>query len=224
MKDKKKASPLRIGLIGASGRMGRAVTALATSQTPIVPFTSAHPPTPSAPVDVFLDLSLPAALMQNLQTALLAKKPIVVGTTGHADFTSLEAAARSIPVFYSANFSLGIALMNWAAAECAKRFPHTASIELIEAHHAEKKDAPSGTALLLARTIEARRPGKVKIQSIRSGQVVGNHALHFHSSDERLSLVHETLSRDAFASGALKACRFLALKTPGFYTMSDLLR
>jgi len=215
---------LCIGLIGANGRLGKAITALESPGIQIVAsYMSENPPNPEANIDLFLDVSSKEALEQNIMTALLVKKPIVVGTTGHADLERLKSASKTIPVFYSANFSLGAALMQPAAKEIARRF-HPLSIELIEMHHAEKKDAPSGTALMLAQTIENIQSTPVEIRSIRSGSVVGQHELHFHGAEESLSLVHVAKSRDAFARGAIMVARYLAEQCPGFYTMEDLIR
>src|SRR5690242_11843319 len=109
---------LRIGLIGAHGRMGKAIAAIKSSDITIGAFfTRENPPDPEAEVDLFLDVSSAASLEQHLNVALLSKKPIVVGTTGNIDFDRLKTASRSIPVFYSANFSLGMALMRRAAEE-----------------------------------------------------------------------------------------------------------
>jgi 4-hydroxy-tetrahydrodipicolinate reductase len=215
---------LHIGLIGAEGRLGRAIAAFASPSLLFTSFTRAHPPSSSAGIGVFLDVSSPAAIEQNLEAALSSKKPLVVGTTGHADFDLLKKAAESIPLFYSANFSLGIALMRQAAVQFARRFHPLASIGIIEAHHANKKDAPSGTALMLGRAVEESHPAKVEIQSIRSGQIVGKHELRFQSADEHLVLIHEAQSLNAFAQGAIAAARFLAVQSPGFYTMDDLLK
>ncbi len=219
-----KSEVLRLGLIGSTGRLGRAIAALDDPTVAIsASFNRAHPPSEEANVDLFLDVSTASALSQNLATALLAIKPIVVGTTGHLNFDLLKEASRSIPVFYAANFSLGMALMKKAAEEFGRRFHRKATIELIDSHHAGKKDAPSGTALLLASTVEKGHPSKVEIHSIRSGEILGKHELHFKSSEEHLFLVHETQSRDSYARGAVAAARFLAVQSPGFYTMDDLL-
>jgi 4-hydroxy-tetrahydrodipicolinate reductase len=215
---------LRIGLIGARGRMGKAIAAIESPDITIGAFfTREHPPVPEAEIDLFLDVSSAAALEQHLNVALLSKKPIVVGTTGNVDFDRLKTASRSIPVFYSANFSLGMALMRRAAEEFARHFHPNASIEIVETHHAKKKDAPSGAALMLSQSVQKTDPSQVKIRSIRSGDIVGKHEIHFRSPEESLVLEHIAHSRDAFARGSLEAARFLAVQSPGFYTMDDLI-
>jgi 4-hydroxy-tetrahydrodipicolinate reductase len=221
----KNSEPLLIGLIGASGRMGKAILALESKEARIAAsFTRENPPDPGAKVDLFLDVSSIEALDQNLKAALLAKKPIVIGTTGHPSWEKMRSASQTIPVFYSANFNLNVALMRKMAEDLARRFPLEGSIELTETHHAGKKDAPSGTALMLAQAVEKIHPSRVKIRSIRTGQIVGKHELTFQSADESFSLIHDVLSRDAFARGSLVAARFLAEQCPGFYTMDDLLK
>src|SRR3990167_1813146 len=146
-----------IGLIGSKGRLGSAIASLAPQQI-AVSFHRDFPADPTAHVDLFLDVSTASALPHNLRVECLAKKPLVVGTTGHSDWEMLKEAAQQIPIFYSANFSLGMALMRRAAADFARRFHQTASVNLVETHHANKKDAPSGSALSLAQTVEALHP------------------------------------------------------------------
>lgn len=217
---------IEIGLIGSTGRMGTAICALAAQDPAFritASFHSAHLPDPTAPVDLFLDVSLPSALANNLRAALLSKKPLVVGTTGHANLDMLKEASQFIPIFYSPNFSLGMALMHRATAELARRFPHAAHIDLIETHHTKKRDAPSGSAKTLAAAIREVHPAPVHIHSIRSGTITGEHTLHFNTNEERITLMHQAHSRDAFARGALAAVQFLIQQPPGFYGMDDLL-
>lgn len=216
--------PLRIGLIGAEGRMGRAISALASLDVCFIPFTRSSPAKTTTQVDVFLDVSSSTACSQNLQVALLSRIPIVVGTTGHMNFDILKEAAYTIPILYSANFSLGIALMLQAAKGFAQTFSRQTTIKIVETHHAHKKDAPSGTALLLAKKIRECHPYQVEIQSIRCEEIIGKHELCFQNGDETLTLTHEIKDRSALAKGALLAARFLALQLPGFYTMDEVLK
>lgn len=198
---------IKIGLIGAQGRLGKAIAEL----QPILPITRSTPRR-SLDCDVLIDVSSPAALLENLS----ANVPIVIGTTGHLDFTPIEQASKRLPIFYSPNFSLGIALLRKIGAEIARRFP--SDIDLIETHHAQKKDTPSGTALQLAQIAP-----NVHIHSLRSGKVVGEHMLIFNTAEERITLSHEVHSREAYARGALAAARFLVGKPPGLYGMDNLL-
>lgn len=199
---------IKIGLIGSEGRMGQAISAL----HPVIPI---YKTTPRSPLDcdVLIDFSSHKALLENLS----ARKPIVIGTTGHLDFTPLHEAAKHLPIFYSANFSLGAALLNEASKLVAKHF--AGDIDLIETHHTAKKDAPSGTALHLAKNLQ-----NAKIHSLRSGSTIGEHTLIFNNAEERLTLSHQVHSREAFAKGALAAARFLIGKPPGLYSMEYLFK
>ena len=217
-------SPLRIGLIGASGKLGKTIADLADPSFQIIAsFNRAHLPRKDPKIDLFLDVSTASALEENLRIALLSQKPIVVGTTGHTSFELLKTAALSIPVFYSSNFSLGMALMRRASIEFAKKFHTNATIDLIETHRLNKKDAPSGSALMLAKGIEAVHPARVAIQSIRSGDTPGEHVLFFRVEEEHLSLTHTVQNRNALAKGAIKAAHFLSFQKTGLFGMDDLL-
>lgn len=218
---------LHIGLIGANGRFGKAIQALASSRVTLQLFTKENPLDSSAKVDVLLDVSSAASLEEHLAIALQTKTPIVVGTTGNIHSTNkpkfqvLKRAAALIPVFYSANFSMGMALVHKIAGEWARKCDPESLVEIIETHHMSKKDTPSGTALMLA---EAIKPSgkKVHIQSIRTGNMAGKHELHFRGADEHLILIHEAQNRNGFAKGAVLAACFLAHQPPGLYTMDSL--
>lgn len=196
----------KIGLIGATGRLGQAISAL----HPIIPILHSTPRT-NLPCDILIDVSSHYALLENLS----ANKPIVIGTTGHTDFTPIQAAAKHLPIFYAPNFSLGIALLQKLVSQIAPFFP--SDIDILETHHTQKKDAPSGTALLLAQSLP-----NAHIHSIRSGKNFGEHTIHFTTDSERLTLSHQAHSRDAYARGALAAAQFLLGKPPGLYTMDNL--
>jgi len=197
---------VKIGLIGANGKLGKTITKLEK-----VIEISRSTDRAKIECDVLIDVSSPEALLENLS----ANKPIVIGTTGHKNLEAIQKGAETLPIFYAPNFSLSIALLKKLSLEIAKYFPE--NIDLIETHHTEKKDAPSGTALLLAQNL----PG-TKIQSIRSGNVIGEHTLIFSSPEEKITLSHEALTRDLFAKGALAAAHFLIGKPPGLYTMDNL--
>ncbi len=196
----------KIGLIGFNGRIGKSIAAL----HPVVP-VSRTTPRQNLPCDVLIDVSSHEALLENLS----ANKPIVIGTTGHKDLSPIHRAAKHLPIFYAVNFSLGIALLR-KLAELAQSFP--ADIDIIETHHSEKKDAPSGTALLLKQTLSTAR-----IHSIRSGKIVAEHTIILNTPEERITLSHQAHTRDVFAKGALAAAHFLIGKPPGLYSMDDLL-
>ncbi len=234
---------LRLGLFGASGRLGRAIVGLAV-RDPEVSVVGAWThasskalgervhgillqlATPEIDVDGYIDVSIPIGLEERLGIALQNKRPFILGTTGlePSDQALLEAAARHIPLLYAANFSLGMALLHKLARDAARLFYPHADIDLVETHHTQKKDAPSGSARLLARGIQQAHPeGKAPtIHSIRSGAVVGDHELRFNVAEEQLTLRHQAHSRDVFARGALLAARFLKGKAPGLYGMEQL--
>jgi 4-hydroxy-tetrahydrodipicolinate reductase len=212
----KKNSRLHIGLIGASGRLGSAIQSLAAQDSTLLltPYTREQPVKIDPNIDLYLDVSTPLSLPESLAAALKAQKPIVIGVTGHT--LSLESAAKSIPIFHAPNFSLGMALMEKCAKLLASNF--CADIDLVEAHHKTKKDAPSGSALRLKEAV-----GKnVTVHSIRAGHIVGHHTLYFNTPEESITLTHEAHSKEVFAKGALAAARFLLGKPPGLYTMESL--
>jgi 4-hydroxy-tetrahydrodipicolinate reductase len=220
-------NPLRIGLMGANGRLGRSIAALALKDpsvqiTATVTRTSQTPP---FPCDLWIDVSSPSALPQNIKIALSTQKPIVIGTTGlsPSDFDLIDNAAQQIPIFYSPNFSLGMALLDRLAEELARKFHSSARIDLVETHSHLKKDAPSGSALMLAKTIEEVRNEPIQIRSIRSEQTTFEHSLSFDAFEERLTLSHQAYNRDVFARGALLAALYLKNQPPGLYTMRHLL-
>jgi len=245
-------SELAIGIIGATGRLGRSIAALALADpnfriggafthvasrflqqdlgallglAPLgLPLTDNIQ---AKPLDLYIEVSLAPALPRTVQAALHLQRPLVVGTTGLSadDFTRLREASKTIPLFYTANFSLGMALLRKLTREAARLFSPQADIDLIETHHAQKKDAPSGSALALSRAIQESHPTHKtpRIHSIRSGKIIGEHELRFNTAEEQLVLSHQAHSRDAFARGALAAARFLIDQPPGLYTMDDLL-
>ena len=233
-----------IGIFGATGRFGRAIANLALKSghfqiTAAIgrshldedygTFLGLEPlglpihNEPGLPLpDLFIDVSLADGLSGRLQY----KRPMVIGTTALSltDLALIHEASQTVPIFYSSNFSLGIALLKRTAAELAKTFHHDASIDLIETHHTEKKDSPSGSALSLSAAIKESNPNaKVTIHSIRSGSVIGEHTLQFNTAEEKIELSHTAHSRDAFARGVLSAARFLMTCPPGLYGMDDLL-
>lgn len=242
---------LSIGIFGASGKFGKAIASLCLAdprfslKAALVHPKSEHlgadvgalltqKPTGllfteklNEKVDLLIDASLPDNLLERLSIATKNKTPLVVGTTGLSDseLQKIEEASQQIPLFFSPNFSIGIALLKKFAKEASRYFPIDAHIDLIETHHALKKDAPSGTALLLSDAIQKASPERspVSIHPLRSGKIIGEHTLLFNTAEERLTLSHEAHHRDVFARGALAAALFLSQKNPGLYKMEDLI-
>lgn len=195
--------------------------------------------------EVVIDFSTPAATRGILQACLRQGVRLVIGTTGldAALIAEVDNAARQVAVLTSANMSLGVNLLLELVGKVAAKLGDDYDIEIVEAHHRFKKDAPSGTALALAGAIceatgkklekdvvngrhggEAmRRRGEIGMHAIRSGDVVGRHTVSFGGLGEEISIGHVASSRDVFARGALRAARWLAGKPAGRYSMKDVL-
>ena len=190
--------------------------------------------------DVLIDFSHHTAVADVLQYAEAVGCAVVIGTTGHTaeEKTMIYEAAKKLPVFYSGNMSLGLAVLCRLARQAASFFPD-ADIEIVEIHHNRKVDAPSGTAHMLFNAIREIRPeaveacgrageGKRKkneigIASLRMGNVVGVHEVHICTPSQTLTLRHEAGNRAMLAEGAVDAARFMEGKTAGLYTMTELL-
>lgn len=190
--------------------------------------------------DMIIDFSHHTSAIELCDYAVKRNLPLVVATTGHTEDESaeIEKASRKIPVFYSANMSLGIALLIDLAKKSAAVFPD-ADIEIVEVHHNRKLDAPSGTAKMILEGIREVEPEKVGnfgrsgmakrekneigIQSVRMGNVVGIHEVHICTETQCITLKHEAQSRALFADGALDAAAFLLHQPAGLYAMKDLI-
>ncbi len=238
---------MRAVLCGANGAMGKLIGGLLGDQ--VVGRVSIDGENGVAktfdelgpvPADVVIDFSHHSAAAQVLDYARAIGAAAVIGTTGHTqeEKAMITAAAREIPVFFSGNMSLGIAVLCRLAKEAAGYFPD-ADIEIVEVHHNRKVDAPSGTALMLFHAVQQVRPqavahcgrsgeGKrskeeIGISSLRMGSVVGVHEVHIHTGSQELTLRHEAVTRDMLAEGAVEAARFMVGKAPGLYTMEQML-
>ncbi|MBQ3281495.1 MAG: 4-hydroxy-tetrahydrodipicolinate reductase [Eubacterium sp.] len=190
--------------------------------------------------DVAIDFSFHTSAPALMDYCVKRGLPCVVCTTGHTEEEkeAIMKASSAIPVFQSANMSVGIALLNRLVKQAALIFPD-AEVEIIEAHHDQKADAPSGTALMLADTVKEvrpeaeyrfgrsgqckRTPEEIGIHSLRMGNVTGEHEVIFATPNQTIRLKHEAHDRALFADGAIAAARFLIGKEPGYYNMEDLL-
>jgi 4-hydroxy-tetrahydrodipicolinate reductase len=227
--------PNKLAVIGATGRLGGAILEEVAASSDFLlenAYTHAHSSKLSerfrsdleqSSAEIWLDVSLPAALQQTVALAVSKKIPLVIGSTGLTadDFAALKKASTAIAVFYTPNFSIGMALLTYMChqiASCAE-----ADFSIVETHRKEKKDAPSGSALLLASKIEQGGQNKASIHSIRAKEVLGEHEVKIHLDGEELILSHSIRSRKAFAKGALAACRFLLQKPAALYSMQDML-
>ncbi|MCX5673403.1 MAG: 4-hydroxy-tetrahydrodipicolinate reductase [Planctomycetota bacterium] len=216
------------GLLAGAGEMG-------------VPMADALPET----FDALVDFSLPEGSLGRIEKCAAAGLPCVVGTTGFSaeQRARIKAAAERTAVVLSPNMSVGVNVLFHVAAELARTLGAEYDIEIVEAHHRFKKDAPSGTALKVAEEIAkatgrnlaeaavhgrgpghpARRPGEIGIHAIRGGDIVGEHIIYYSALGERLELKHVAHSRETFARGALRAARWVADRGPGLYSMADVL-
>ncbi len=228
----------QVAVVGSTGRMGGellrllrdhdhlefsvgvARSAVAHLDKTVLSLEKANPKN----IDIVIDFSLAEAADEVLDWCLKNKKPLVCGTTGVTDTTKINfiKAGKQIPVLWSPNMSLGIAILNKIISQLPRIEGFDFQIE--EVHHAQKKDRPSGTALLLQETLESRigknLPSPV---SVRGGGVFGIHRLHIMGTEETLMFEHNALSRGLFAKGALVAATWMIGKPPGYYQMSDVL-
>ena len=246
---------MRIILTGALGRMGRemltAVAATGGRVTVAAAVDISGGVVPDIPTytslaevreeaDVLVDFSHHSATAELLSFAKARRMPLVIATTGQTEEerAAIAKAAETLPVFFSGNMSIGIALLISLAQQAAAIFPD-ADVEIVEKHHNKKLDAPSGTALMLAEGVREvreggevtvgrhgncpRKQGEIGIQSLRMGNVVGIHEVHINTGSQTVTLRHEAHSRALFAEGALSAAEYLVSRPAGMYNVRDLL-
>lgn len=248
---------IRLIVCGCNGKMGRAVTACVKERCDceiVAGFDRntesnagypvyANPANCDAEADVLIDFSHPSALSGVLAYANEHRIPAVIATTGLSaeDLLTVQDAAKQVAIFSSANMSLGVSLLAELAKKAAAILGNSFDVEIIEKHHNQKIDAPSGTALMLAEAMSdglsyapkyvydrqsvrtKRDPHEIGFSSIRGGTIVGEHEILFAGHDECISLSHSAMSKEIFASGAVNAAAFLVGKPAGLYTMKDLL-
>jgi 4-hydroxy-tetrahydrodipicolinate reductase len=242
------AAPTRIAVIGAAGRMGRALVR-ALAEAPGASLTTAVGRPGSADLaadagvlagvarlgvelrsrlpgageaDVWIDCSSPPGSVASARAAVTAGARLVVATTGlgEGERASLTAAAIQIPLILAPNTSIGVTVLLQVVADAARALGSDYDVQILEAHHRAKRDAPSGTALRLAEALAGGR-----LQAIRGGDVIGDHTVFFLGDGDRLEITHRASSRDTFARGALRAALWLAARgrAPGLYDMRDVL-
>jgi 4-hydroxy-tetrahydrodipicolinate reductase len=229
-----------IGILGARGRMGRAIAEAAAA-------AGATVAADAVASDVLVDFTAPDALRAHLDAAITAGTPLVIGTTGlkPEHHEAIDAAAAKIAIVQTANTSVGINVLRALVEEAARRLGPDWDIEILDMHHRHKVDSPSGTALLLgasanigrgaASNIEKNRfdrmregphqreEGGIYYASLRGGSVAGDHLIVFAGEGERIELGHRAESRAIFAKGAVKAALWLGGRPAGRYTMADVL-
>lgn len=176
--------------------------------------------------DVLIDFTSPEATLKNVRFCKEHGIKMVIGTTGctAAQIEEINAAARVIPIVFSSNMSIGVNVLFKIVESLAKTTPSAYRVAITEAHHIHKKDAPSGTAKTLAQIIEKASDKKIgDIESIREGEIVGDHEICFESDEDIITIKHHAKSRDIFVKGALMAAKFLQDKRSGLFSMSDVL-
>lgn len=249
----------RIIISGCNGHMGRVVADICASDPEVeavagidvlgqpadnFPVYSSPAACPAA-ADALIDFSHPAALDGLLAFCTERKMPLVLATTGYSDqqLDQIRQAAQVIPIFRSANMSLGINVLLDLVRRAASLLGGDFDVEIVERHHHRKVDAPSGTALMIADAAaealpyeaeytydrhsvrKARGSHEIGISSLRGGTIVGDHTIIFAGRDEIIEISHHAASREIFAAGAVRAAKFLAsVKQPGIYDMSSLIQ
>lgn len=234
---------IRVALIGAAGRMGQAIINAAEREgIAVVAKIDLSDKIAFADADVAIDFSHADAATSICAVAIKSKTPLVIGTTGHSarQRDDIVAASKQIPVVLASNFSVGVNALFALTENAAKILGEDFDLEIVEAHHRMKKDAPSGTAKTLVEILQRARQTKILrhgregivgergkseigIHSVRGGDVVGDHTVIFAGQSERLELTHRASSRETFARGAIRATRWVIGKSPGLYDMRDVL-
>lgn len=247
----------RIAVCGACGKMGENILSLLEGDGQAVAVCGIDPKGKSPRVDtvksfaeiseadkpdVIIDFSSPAALADELKYATENNVPVVIGSTGFSEeqLGAIKEASAKVAVFRTANFSLGVNLLCKLVKQAAETLGEKFDIEIIEKHHSQKADAPSGTALMLAQSANSafgdgkpylygreglcgKRGNEIGIHAVRGGTIVGEHDVMFCGEDEIITLSHSARSKKVFAAGAVKAAKWIAGKPAGMYDMGDLL-
>lgn len=244
---------MKIAISGATGKMGKTLIEYITLQKKhqIVAALTRNPNFlnenfivtddlevfANSGAEIIIDYSRPQLSLEIAEMAAKCKIPLVCGTTGFTDeqFNQLITHSAHTPILQSGNTSIGINLVQMLAKALAAKLDQSYDIEIIEKHHKNKVDAPSGTALMLAKTItdekniiygrkNTRKDNEVGIASIRAGNIIGEHEIIFASEEEIIKISHQALSRNIFVKGAIQAAEWLVGQRAGFYNMNDMLR
>lgn len=263
---------IKVGIVGVGGKMGERILSLlidnrdfeVTGATEVagsstigqdIGTLTANPPCEIqikedlsqafSGADGIIDFSSPQSTIRTAEFAAVNSKALVIGTTGFTDEQKqqITVLAKNFPCVFSPNMSVGVNVMFEMSRKLTELLGGDFDIEILEAHHRNKKDSPSGTALKIAEEVSdtlgkklddiavyerhgnigARKKGELGIQTLRGGDVVGEHSLIFYGDGERIELVHKASSRDTFANGAIRALKWVAGKPAGLYTMKDVL-
>lgn len=247
---------IKVILCGASGKMGKFITASALNDKELeivagVDKINCGQPYPvfdsfskiNTAADVIIDFSNPVLLDDMLKYVIEKNVPVVIATTGYSEtqISQIKETANKIPVFFTFNMSIGVNLICSLAKKAASILGNDFDVEIIEKHHNQKIDAPSGTAIMLANAVNSvfddtmnyeydrhskrqkRTKNEIGIHSIRGGTIVGEHDVVFAGHDELVTISHTALSKEVFAVGAIKAAKFLYNKTAGLYDMNSIM-
>jgi len=235
---------IKLGIAGVCGRMGRRIFELASNDkdfevnlalekkgTPMIGRELGKLKVSSSPdglflVDVFVDFTTPEATQDNLDYVAKYKKALVLGTTGlnDAQVKKVEEISKVVPIAFSPNMAIGVNVLFTMLPEIAKRLGPDYNIEIVEAHHKRKLDAPSGTAKKFGQILAELTKKEIPTHAIRLGDIVGDHTIIFCGNSERIEIKHQAHSRDLFALGALKAAKWVMGKPAGLYSMQDVLK
>lgn len=255
---------IKIGIAGVAGKMGSTIASLCTKENDLkitlLTEVSGHKSIGTEcynckiidnlkdnvkNIDAFIDFTTPDSTLFSLQILKQAGKPIVIGTTGFKDdeLKQIMDASMKIPIVLSSNYSIGINVMLKLLREAVKIIKNDYDIDIVESHHRMKKDAPSGTAMTLAKAImeekkldfdkniiftrqgrDNKRPNEqLGVFAVRGGGVIGEHTVIMASMGDKIEIKHTAFSRETFAAGAIKAVKFIVNQKPGLYSMKDVL-
>ncbi|MBU0547777.1 MAG: 4-hydroxy-tetrahydrodipicolinate reductase [Candidatus Omnitrophica bacterium] len=235
---------IKLGIAGVCGKMGRRILELAALDRDLeVALALEKKGTPLIGkelgklkvssnldglflVDVLVDFTLPEAVDEHLDYVAKYRKALVLGTTGLSDAqkNKIEEIAKIVPIIFSPNMSIGVNVLFSILPEIANNLGPDYNVEIVEAHHKAKKDAPSGTAKKIAEIIAQTTKKNIPTHSIRLGDIFGDHTIVFCGNSERIEIKHQAHSRDLFAVGALKAAKWISQKPAGLYSMQDVLK
>ncbi|MFC1510504.1 4-hydroxy-tetrahydrodipicolinate reductase [Candidatus Omnitrophota bacterium] len=236
---------IKLAITGCLGRMGQSITRLALQDnafeiTTILEYDG-HPQINEEVnglsitsnreaikgCDCLIDFTTPASTLENLKVCVENKVGIIIGTTGltEEDSKTMEEAAKVIPIVYSGNMSTGVNILFKLTQTLSATAPVNYKAAVTEAHHIHKKDAPSGTAKMIEKIIDTASEDRTrsKTDSIREGEIIGDHSITFESDQDIITISHHAKNRDIFAIGALTAAKFLASKQTGLFNMQDVL-
>ena len=235
---------IKLAISGCRGRMGQSITRLALedknfmiaallehkdnpkAEEPINDMPVSINPSSIKNSDVLIEFTLPEGTMTNLQACVDNNVKMVIGTTGLTaeQIEKIKKASETIPIVFASNMSVGVNVLFKLTEMTAEKTGQGYTINMSESHHVHKKDAPSGTAKTLAEIAESASGQTVEnIESIREGEIIGDHTVVFESDEDIITISHHAKNRDIFAKGALVAAKFLANKEKGLFNMQDVL-